>query len=171
MSGELPPWAESALLPLVNLAAALVLSGLVIVAVGEDRLAALAFLLAGALGNQEAIGFTLYYATTFIFTGLAVAIPFHAGLFNIGGEGQAMLGGIGATVVCLGLGGAPLWLVLPLAPPPATGGGGPRAPIPARVAAPRRTPGGTTPILFNLLARTLRPRPLRDVLMAARPTP
>src|SRR5258707_13047092 len=100
MNSELPPWAEYALLPLVNLAAALALSGLVIVAGGEDPLAALAILVAGALGNQEAIGFTLYYGTTFIFTGLSAAIPFHAGLFNIGGEGQAMPGRIRATPQC-----------------------------------------------------------------------
>jgi hypothetical protein len=47
------------------------------------------------LGSGEGIGFTLYYATNFIFTGLSVAVAFHAGLFNIGGEGQAYLGGIG----------------------------------------------------------------------------
>ena len=48
-----------------------------------------AILLNGALGSADGIGFTLYYATNFIFTGLAVAVAFHAGLFNIGGEGQA----------------------------------------------------------------------------------
>ena len=52
-------------------------------------------LIIGALGSSYGIGFTLYYATTFVFTGLSVAIAFHAGLFNIGGEGQAALGGIG----------------------------------------------------------------------------
>jgi ABC-type uncharacterized transport system permease subunit len=61
------------------------------------------------------IGYTLYYATTFVFTGLAVAVAFHGGLFNIGGEGQAMLGGLGAALVALGLGGClPAWLLLPL---------------------------------------------------------
>ena len=39
----------------------------------------------------------LYYATGFIFTGLAVAVAFHAGLFNIGGEGQAYIGGPGRS--------------------------------------------------------------------------
>jgi len=115
MNSDLPPWADYALLPFINLIAALALSGLVILAVGQDPLAALGVLVDGAIGSGEAIGFTLYYATTFMFTGLAVAIPFHAGLFNIGGEGQAMLGGIGVTFVCLALGGWPLWLVLPLA--------------------------------------------------------
>jgi len=47
----------------------------------------------GALGTQEGIGYTLYYATNFIFTGLAVAVAYHAGLFNIGAEGQAFVGG------------------------------------------------------------------------------
>ena len=45
--------------------------------------------------SGEGIGYTLYYATNFIFTGLAVAVAFHAGLFNIGGEGQAYIGGLG----------------------------------------------------------------------------
>jgi len=164
----LPPWAEYALLPLVNLAAALLLSGLVIVAVGQDPGAALAILVGGALGNQEAIGFTLYYATTFIFTGLAVAIPFHAGLFNIGGEGQAMLGGIGAAMVCLGLGGAPLWLVLPLALVAATGCGAAWALIPAWLQARRGSHVVITTIMFNFIAATLLTWLLVDVLIAPR---
>ena len=56
---------------------------------------ALQLLVVGAFGSPEAIGYTLYYATNFIFTGLAVAVAFHAGLFNIGGEGQAYIGGLG----------------------------------------------------------------------------
>jgi simple sugar transport system permease protein len=89
----LPAWADYGLLPLLNLAAAFLLSGLVVVMVGEDPVRALATLVDGAFGYGEAIGYTLYYATNFIFTGLAVAIAFHAGLFNIGGEGQAYIGG------------------------------------------------------------------------------
>ena len=163
---ELPPWAEYALLPLFNLAAALLLSGLVIVAVGQDPGTALTILVGGALGNQEAIGFTLYYATTFIFTGLAVAIPFHAGLFNIGGEGQAMLGGIGAAMVCLGLGGAPFWLVLPLALLAATGCGAAWALIPAWLQARRGSHVVITTIMFNFIAATLLTWLLVELLIA-----
>ena len=54
-----------------------------------------------ALGDSEGVGYTLYYATNFIFTGLAVALAFHAGLFNIGGEGQAYIGGLGIGLVLL----------------------------------------------------------------------
>ena len=55
----------------------------------------------GAFGSGQGIAYTLYYATNFIFTGLAVAVAFHAGLFNIGGEGQAYIAGLGVGVVCL----------------------------------------------------------------------
>ena len=55
----------------------------------------------GALGYEEGLGYTLYYATNFVFTGLAVAVAFHAGLFNIGGEGQAYVGGLGIALVAL----------------------------------------------------------------------
>ena len=76
----------------------------------------------GAFGSAEGIGYTLYYATNFIFTGLAVAVAFHAGLFNIGGEGQAYIGGLGAA------------LVVPRARPlPAD-----LADVPARRSSPRR---------------------------------
>ena len=94
----LPAWADVALIPLINVAAAFVISGLVVLAIGENPLEAVKILVAGALGDLEGIGFTLYYATSFIFTGLAVAICFHAGLFNIGVEGQAYVAGLGAAL-------------------------------------------------------------------------
>ena len=65
--------------PLLNLALALAVAGVVVAAVGEDPLEALALLLRGALGYPEAVAYTLYYATNFVFTGLAVAVAFHAG--------------------------------------------------------------------------------------------
>ena len=59
-------------------------------------------------------GYLLYYATNFIFTGLAVAVAFHAGLFNIGGEGQAYIAGLGAGMAGLYLEFLPWPLVDPL---------------------------------------------------------
>ena len=87
-SGQPPRWVDVGLIPLLNIAAAFLVSGLIILIIGEDPLEALQVLVAGAFGREEAIGYTLYYATNFTFTGLAVAVAFHAGLFNIGGEGQ-----------------------------------------------------------------------------------
>ena len=100
----LPAWADVALIPLINVAAAFVISGLVVLAIGENPIEAVQLLIVGALGDLEGIGFTLYYATSFIFTGLAVAICFHAGLFNIGVEGQAYVAGLGAALAALYLG-------------------------------------------------------------------
>ena len=103
----LPAWADVALIPLINVAAAFFISGLVVLAIGENPIEAVKILIAGALGDLEGIGFTLYYATSFIFTGLAVAICFHAGLFNIGVEGQAYVAGLGAALAALYLGFLP----------------------------------------------------------------
>ncbi len=94
----LPAWADVALIPLIDVVAAFIISGFVVLAIGENPLEAVQILIAGALGDLEGIGFTLYYATSFIFTGLAVAICFHAGLFNIGVEGQAYIAGLGAAL-------------------------------------------------------------------------
>src|SRR6266487_2355666 len=51
----------------------------------------------GAFGSAEHFGWTLFHATPLIFTGLAVAVAFHAGLFNIGAEGQLTLGALAAA--------------------------------------------------------------------------
>lgn len=97
----MPKWAEVILVPLISLLLAAILSALVILAIGEDPIAAVKLMVTGALGSTYGWGYTLYYATNFLFTGLAVSVAFHAGLFNIGGEGQAMLGGLGVALACL----------------------------------------------------------------------
>ncbi|MEP2641891.1 ABC transporter permease [Roseobacter sp.] len=97
----MPKWAEVVLVPLISLVLAAILSALVILAIGEDPVAAVNLMVTGALGSTYGWGYTLYYATNFLFTGLAVSVAFHAGLFNIGGEGQAMLGGLGVALACL----------------------------------------------------------------------
>ncbi|MCH2163222.1 MAG: ABC transporter permease [Marinovum sp.] len=98
---RMPAWADAVLVPLISLLLAAVLSALVIVAIGEDPWEAVKLMVTGALGSTYGWGYTLYYTTNFIFTGLAVSVAFHARLFNIGGEGQAMLGGLGVAIVCL----------------------------------------------------------------------
>jgi simple sugar transport system permease protein len=61
-------------------------------------------LFSGAFNFDTGLPFTLFNATSLIFTGLAVLVAFHAGLFNIGGEGQAYFAGLGVTLACLWLG-------------------------------------------------------------------
>jgi general nucleoside transport system permease protein len=145
-------WIDLAALPLLNLAAALLASGLVIRIVGEDPWAAMRILATGAFGSQEAIGYTLFFATNFIFTGLAVSVAYHAGLFNIGAEGQAYVGGLGVALVCLHLGHLPFWLLLPLAIGAAGLFGAAWAFIPGWLQARRGSHIVITTIMFNFLA-------------------
>lgn len=98
---KMPAWADAVLVPLISLVLAGILSALVVLAIGESPLEAATYMVKGAFGSTNGWGYTLYYATNFMFTGLAVAIAFHARMFNIGGEGQAMLGGLGVALVCL----------------------------------------------------------------------
>jgi general nucleoside transport system permease protein len=155
MTGSLPRWADLALIPALNLALALLVSGLVVVFIGENPVEAMRILVAGSLGSSYGVGFTLYYATTFVFTGLAFAIAFHAGLFNIGAEGQAALGGIGVTLVCLAV-EWPHWLLaLPVA---IIGGGlfgGAWAFLPGYLQARRGSHVVITTIMFNFIASAL----------------
>jgi general nucleoside transport system permease protein len=72
-------------------------------------------LLQGAFGSPSALSETLVAATVLILTGLAVAIPLRAGLFNIGGEGQVIAGGLVGGYVGFSLTGLPLIVHLPLA--------------------------------------------------------
>ncbi len=98
---KLPHWADVTLVPLASVALAFVISGILIWAIGENPWNAVKLMVEGAFGSSYGWGYTLYYATNFIFTGLAVAVAFQARLFNIGGEGQAAMAGLGVALVCL----------------------------------------------------------------------
>ncbi|MCB8840705.1 ABC transporter permease [Aurantimonas sp. VKM B-3413] len=153
---KLPRWIDYGLIPLINLVVAFAVAGLVVLAVGESPLKAAALMLRGAFGYGEGVGFTLYYATNFIFTGLAVAVAFHGGLFNIGGEGQAYVGGLGVAVVSLSLGAVlPWWLNLPLAVVLSFACGALWALIPAYLQARRGSHIVITTIMFNFIAAAL----------------
>jgi general nucleoside transport system permease protein len=155
MSPALPRWADLVLIPALNLLLALLVSGLVVLFIGENPVRAMQLLITGSLGSSYGIGFTLFYATTFVFTGLAVAIAFHAGLFNIGGEGQAALGGIGVTLVCLAVPWAYWTMALPFAILGAGLFGAAWALIPAWLQARRGSHIVITTIMFNFIASAL----------------
>lgn len=66
---------------------------------GENPWQVLRILARGAFGSRYDLGMTLFYMTPLVFTGLSVAIAFHAGLFNIGAEGQLTLGALATAAV------------------------------------------------------------------------
>jgi simple sugar transport system permease protein len=67
-----------------------------------------------ALSNRNGWGNVIYRATPLIFTGLAVAFAFQCGLFNIGGEGQMVMGGFAITWIGITFAGLPSILLIPL---------------------------------------------------------
>src|SRR5436305_113989 len=152
-AGQLPRWVDFGLMPIINLAAAFLVSGLVVLTIGENPLDAVQYMLYGSLGYGEGIGFTLFYATNFIFTGLSVAVAFHAGLFNIGSDGQAYIGGIGVALVCLTFDTTlPWWLNGLLATVAAFVFGAAWALIPAWLQAKRGSHIVITTIMFHFIA-------------------
>ena len=152
----LPRWLDLIVLPLVNLTLAFAVSAVVLVAIGQDPAQVLVLLVKGAFGSRAGLSYTLYYATTFVFTGLAVAVAFHGGLFNIGGEGQAMMGGLGAGLAALALGQQlPAWLLLPLMVAAAMALGMVWAAVPGALQAWRGSHIVITTIMFNFIASAL----------------
>lgn len=85
----------------LSLLAAFAVTGVIVWCIGENPFRVYGILLSSAFGSASAIGYTIFYATPLIFTGLAVAVGLHAGLFNIGGEGQLSVGAFCATIMGL----------------------------------------------------------------------
>ncbi len=149
---KMPRWADLILTPLISLLLAFAISALVILMVGKSPVEAVRLMVTGALGSSYGWGYTLYYTTNFIFTGLAVAVAYHAGLFNIGGEGQAAMGGLGVALVLLAF-PWPHWaLALPAAMIGAALFGAAWAFVPALLQAKRGSNIVITTIMFNLIA-------------------
>jgi len=149
-------WINGLLLPLFNVLTAFLATAIVFILINVNPIEATKILIYGAFGYEEGIGYTLYYTTNFIFTGLAVAVAFHAGLFNIGGEGQAYIGGLGTALVALYIDPTlSAWLIIPLG---IFGGllfGAMWAIIPAYLQAYRGSHIVITTIMFNFLASAL----------------
>ncbi|MBL4815356.1 ABC transporter permease [Shewanella sp.] len=153
---KIPMWVNVIGLPLINILFAFAFSAFIFIAVDVNPIEAAMVMVKGALGYQEGIGYTLYYTTNFIFTGLAVAVAFSAGLFNIGGEGQAYLGGLGVGLACLGLDQAlPFWALLPISMVASMAFGALWALIPAYLQAYRGSHIVITTIMFNFIASAL----------------
>jgi len=100
--------------PLVAVVAAFVVAALLILAIGDNPLIAYQLLFGAALSWPDGIGYTLFYATPLIFTGLAVLVAFRCGLLNIGAEGQLYIAAFATAWVGIRFAGQSAWLLLPL---------------------------------------------------------
>ncbi|MCD6551344.1 ABC transporter permease [Thermotoga sp.] len=102
------------LVPLFSVIIALLIAAAVIVMIGQNPVTAYKAMIEGAFGDLQALADTIIKTTPLILTGLAVGFGFRAGLFNIGAEGQMIMGAILATVVGMNMRGVPPSLAIPL---------------------------------------------------------
>ncbi|MCA1857156.1 ABC transporter permease [Massilia oculi] len=153
---ELPRWASGFVLPVLNLLSALLVAALVIHLLGESPVESLQILINSAVINPEGLSYTLFYASTFVFTGLAVSVAMKAGLFNIGAEGQMYLGGLGLTLAMLAFDASlSPWLLIPLAMVASAVFGAGWAFLPGYLQAKRGSHVVVTTIMFNFIAASL----------------
>jgi len=102
------------LFPLAAVAAAFAVGAVLVLAVGDSPISTYTLLIGSALTWPDGIGYTLFYATPLIFTGLAVAVAFRCGLLNIGAEGQLYAAAFVTAWVGITCAGLPAWLLVPL---------------------------------------------------------
>ncbi|NMC78900.1 MAG: ABC transporter permease [Chloroflexi bacterium] len=107
-------WLQSAAMFLAAALAGLLFGALIIWASGKDFILAYRALLQGAFGNLFGFSEVLMSTTPLLFAGLAVAFAFHCGLFNIGVEGQLVVGGLVAGWAGYAIQGLPWILHFPL---------------------------------------------------------
>jgi len=100
--------------PLISVVLAMAIGSVIIAATGKDPVVAFGALLQGAFGGWLQLGETVMRATPLIFTGLAVGFAFRANLFNIGAEGQLVMGTLAAAWLGLLLAPLPPVLSIPL---------------------------------------------------------
>lgn len=108
--------------PLIALIAAIIIGGMIVLAIGDSPIEVYRLLLSSSSGLFDALGnftydnwgYTLFYATPLIFTGLAVALAYKCGLLNIGAEGQLYLGAFTAAWVGITFANLPGILLVPL---------------------------------------------------------
>lgn len=91
--------------PLIAVLAAFIVGGVIILLIKDDPIETYRLLIGNSFGSVKDFGYTLFYATPLIFTGLAVAVAFRCGLLNIGAEGQLYVAAFATAWVGIKFGG------------------------------------------------------------------
>ncbi len=82
------------IIPIISILVAFVIGGIIILCLGKNPIKAYGYLFSGAFGSSRKVAQTLVIASPLIFTGLTAAISYKCGVFNLGGEGQFIIGAI-----------------------------------------------------------------------------
>ncbi len=142
---------QSIIIPVVAVILGLMVGAIFILIGGNNPVTAYIQLAQGIFGGSYMIGETIRQMTPLILTGLAVAFAFRTGLFNIGVEGQLIMGQVAAVVVGITL-DLPMILHLPLAVLAAALAGGIWASIPGFLKAKFHVHEVITTIMMNYIA-------------------
>lgn len=140
------------LFPVIAVVAAFLVGGLIVWIVGDDPLLVYELFFTSVFGSVDGIGYTLFYATPLIFTGLAVAVAFKCGLLNIGAEGQLTIAAFATAWVGLVLPGWNPLLVTLLAMIAAVAVGGIWGGVPGVLKAKFGAHEVITTIMMNFIA-------------------
>src|ERR1700760_4327376 len=100
--------------PVIAVLVAFAVGGVIVWLIGDNPFEVYELLIGSALTWPDGIGYTLFYATPLIFTGLAVAVAFRCGLLNIGAEGQLYIAAFATAWVGIVCAGWSAWLLVPL---------------------------------------------------------
>ncbi len=95
---------ENIIIPLIAVILAFLIGGAIIAALGSSPVDAVGYLVKGAFGSKTNVGATLVKVTPLIFTGLCACFAYRCGVFNLGGEGQFIMGAVAAAWVTVGWG-------------------------------------------------------------------
>jgi simple sugar transport system permease protein len=128
-------------------------AALVALAGGDPAEVAMAAL--RGLATPDGVGAVLFGTTTLIFTGLSVAFAYHAGLFNIGAEGQLLVGAFASTMTAIALDGAPPAVIVPAAVAAGAAGGALWAAVPGVLRARLGVHEVINTIMMNFVASGL----------------
>ncbi len=131
---------------------AMFIGSLVIMFIGKNPITVYQSMLQFTFGRSDSIGAILFKSTPLIFAGLAVALSFRVGLFNIGAEGQYFIGALAASIVGFSLQGLPWFIHLPLVILAGMAGGMLWALIPALLKVKRGAHEVITTIMMNYIA-------------------
>jgi simple sugar transport system permease protein len=141
--------------PLVAVAAAFAVGGVFVLIIGDNPLETYRLLLGSALWWPDGIGYTLFLATPLIFTGLAVAVAFRAGLLNIGAEGQLYVAAFATAWAGIVFANLPAIILIPICFVAAIGAGSVWGAIPGLLKARFGSHEVINTIMMNFIAIAL----------------
>lgn len=143
------------LFPLIAVLCAFAVGALVVLFIGDSPVETYRLLIGSAFSWPDGIGYTLFFATPLIFTGLAVAVALRGGLLNIGAEGQLYVAAFATAWVGIKLAGLPAVLLVPLCCVAAIGAGAVWGAIPGLLKARFGSHEVINTIMLNFIAVAL----------------